>query len=70
MLSHIQFVSRDLEVCVQILFTGMQRDLSGQSGARKGHAIAPHLEREGIEYTIVGRQGQGYATGVLITRIP
>jgi predicted O-methyltransferase YrrM len=45
-------------------------DLSGTSGARKGHAIAPWLESHGQKYTIVGRQGQGYATGVLITRIP
>jgi hypothetical protein len=40
------------------------------SGARKGHAIMPWLEKKGQEYTIVGRQGQGYATGVLITRVP
>jgi hypothetical protein len=48
-------------------------DLSGQAvgyGARKGHEIAPWLSARGIEYTLTTRTGQGYSTGVLVTRIP
>jgi len=45
-------------------------DMRPDADAKKGHLIVPWLEKEKWDYTIVGRQGKGYSTGVLITRIP
>ncbi len=45
-------------------------NLAVGSESRKGHAVVPWLEKHGQPFTIVQRQGQGYKTGVLITRVP
>jgi len=45
-------------------------NLAAGSESLKGHAVVPWLERHNQPFTIVQRQGQGYRTGVLITRVP
>lgn len=40
------------------------------TGVVKGHAIAPWLERHGIQYRIEARTGDGYQTGVLVAEMP
>ena len=45
-------------------------DLSPGAQAKKGHAIVPWLEKHKQDYSIVGRHGKGYSTGVLITVMP
>lgn len=40
------------------------------TGVVKGHAIAPWLERHGIQYRIETRTGEGYQTGVLVAEMP
>jgi hypothetical protein len=48
----------------------MVDDCNPETGGNKGNAIRPWLEAHQQEYTLVGRRGDGYATNVLITRIP
>lgn len=39
------------------------------TGIVKGHAIAPWFDAAGIEYRIVPREADGYATGVIIAEV-